>query len=283
MTPILRIANWKDLYENNRTRELKSLTWVPVPNRHDGHGYAMILSLKNGPALYGAWQVILQVASRCEPRGTLVREGGKPHTASSLALMTRFPVDIMEECIKACMDGEIGWIECENANESNIPAHSCGHHAGSSVNTALPCLEWKGMEGNGREEEKAPPRYSEEVVGLLRYLNEKTSSKFQETETNLKLISCRLKEAGVDVAGMKAMIDRQCKVWLHDPKMVDFLRPATLFGKEKFAGYYGQRDKPILTQAKNGFSPPTPTLGHAMRNESDHLDPRANFGAHPEI
>ena len=36
---MLRVAGWDEHFENNRTRELKRLHWLPVPNKQDGDGY----------------------------------------------------------------------------------------------------------------------------------------------------------------------------------------------------------------------------------------------------
>ena len=51
---MLRIKNWDAIFENNRTRELKNPFWFAMPNRHDSLGYRTLISMPNGPALYGA-------------------------------------------------------------------------------------------------------------------------------------------------------------------------------------------------------------------------------------
>ncbi len=61
---MLRIRDWSKLYENNRTRELKRLDWVPVPNRLDGDGYTELLDHPDGGLHYAAWIVMVQIASR---------------------------------------------------------------------------------------------------------------------------------------------------------------------------------------------------------------------------
>jgi hypothetical protein len=40
-------------YENNRTRELRKLDWVPMSNRHDGDGYTELMDHQNGAAHFG--------------------------------------------------------------------------------------------------------------------------------------------------------------------------------------------------------------------------------------
>jgi hypothetical protein len=112
----LRVRDWDALYENNRTRGYKKLNWVPVPNKQDGDGYTELVSVPNGAAHLGAWLAILQVASRCDPRGVLQREGHRPHDAASLARMTRLPVEVFEEAIPRLL-GSIGWLEIVHGSD----------------------------------------------------------------------------------------------------------------------------------------------------------------------
>lgn len=105
-----RIVDWDKHFENNRSRELKSLDWVPVPNKHDGDGYTELLSHPHGPAHFGAWVAIVQVASKCEPRGTLIRDGQRAHDAGTISRKTHFPAAVMQEALSR-LCGSIGWIE----------------------------------------------------------------------------------------------------------------------------------------------------------------------------
>ena len=109
MTRLLRVRNWNTHYEINRTRSLKSMLWFPVPNRLDNDGYIELVSHPNGAAHLGAWLSNLQVASRCKPRGTLVRDDSTPHTPASLARLTRIPVAVFDEAIPRLLS--IGWLE----------------------------------------------------------------------------------------------------------------------------------------------------------------------------
>lgn len=85
------IKQWDDHYENSRSRKVGDLSWVPIPNRHDGENFSAIMVHPNGAEIYAAWILILQVASRCQPRGTLLRDNGQPHTAQTLSIKTRAP------------------------------------------------------------------------------------------------------------------------------------------------------------------------------------------------
>lgn len=87
----------------------------------------------------------------------------------------------------------------------------------------------------------AAPKVSralQESASILDYLNEKSGHGYKPVEANLKLIAACLKNASVDEC--RAVIDNRVKAWAHDPKMQDFLRPATLFNASKFAQYAGQ-------------------------------------------
>lgn len=144
-----RIRDWNKHFENNRTRELKRMDWLPVPNRHDGSGFTLLLDHPNGMAHYGAWHLILQVASKCEPRGTLLREGAGGVffgiTPQDLARMSHGSAGIFEEVLPRLVD--IGWVEvCENPAGScdPKPAGRCGE---------VP-MEWNGTEGNGTTPQK---------------------------------------------------------------------------------------------------------------------------------
>ena len=104
----ITIVDWNVHYENNRTRELKHLAWVPMPNRHDGDGYTELVDHPNGAAHFGAWCALVEVASRCDERGTLLRRGAEPHDEASLARMTRLPESLWREVLPRLVS--IGWI-----------------------------------------------------------------------------------------------------------------------------------------------------------------------------
>lgn len=118
----LRIRDWDKHFENNRTRELKALTWFPAPNRYDGDGYTELIDHENGTAHYGAWLCILGVASKCEIRGTLLREGAggvkTPHDVRTLSRITRIPACIFDEVIPRLL--AIGWLEKVDCDSNQV-------------------------------------------------------------------------------------------------------------------------------------------------------------------
>lgn len=133
-TILYRIRDWGKNYENNRTRDLKKMEFVLIPNRMDGDGYTALVDHEQGAAHFGAWLAIAQVASRCEPRGTLIRSNGKPHTPESLSRITRIPAALFKEALVRLSGEEIGWLEAIPHQSGTIPqegAGSCGVYAGA--------------------------------------------------------------------------------------------------------------------------------------------------------
>ena len=86
-----RIKDWGKHFEKNRTRELRSMLWVPVPTKMDGDGYTELLDHPNGAAHYGAWIACVHVAAKSQVRGTLMRDRCEAHNFESLARITRVP------------------------------------------------------------------------------------------------------------------------------------------------------------------------------------------------
>lgn len=155
---VLRIKDWDKHFENNRTRELKKMTWVPFPNKQDGDGYTDLMSHLDGVAHFGCWIAICQVASKCDPRGTLLRDNPalgcdpdkhpqkRPHDTASLSRMTRVPEEILKKAIDRLII--IGWLETYE-----IPAPKCD--PSTAEGCALP--EGNGTEGKGISTGKSTP------------------------------------------------------------------------------------------------------------------------------
>lgn len=144
MATLYTIADWNRHYENNRSRLVRELSWVPVPNNHDGEGYARIITHKNGAKIFAAWILILQVASRCEPRGQLIKSTGEPHDCESLALKTRAPAAWFADALPVLQ--QVGWLEHKQMADNEL---ALGWQAGDAGVT--PGCVSTVNEGNGRE------------------------------------------------------------------------------------------------------------------------------------
>lgn len=90
--------------------------------------------------------------------------------------------------------------------------------------------------------------YHKDTRTVLHILNETCGRHFRELAANLSVISARLREPGVDLAGVRLMLARQCKRWKNTPQ-AEYLRPETLFGKTKFDSYYAARTLPVHSEA----------------------------------
>lgn len=108
MADLYSIVDWDQHFENNRSRDLKDLAWVPVPNKMGGDGYTELLDHPNGAAHFGAWITIIEIASRCRPRGTLLRGTSEPHDLRSLSRLSRVPISVYEEAIPRLI--KLGWL-----------------------------------------------------------------------------------------------------------------------------------------------------------------------------
>lgn len=109
---LYRIRDWNRHFENNRSRLIQAMSWVPVPNKHDGEGYRTIMAEPDGLMIYGAWHLILQVASKCRTRGILARDDGTPLTARAIALKTGcLEVQAIQRALDFCSSPEVGWID----------------------------------------------------------------------------------------------------------------------------------------------------------------------------
>lgn len=84
-----------------------------------------------------------------------------------------------------------------------------------------------------------PSVLKQESLEILVFLNSKTGRDYQPVAANLEMISARLRE-GASVADCKAVVAKKCREWAGDEKMAQYLRPATLFNRTKFAQYRGE-------------------------------------------
>lgn len=122
------------------------------------------------------------------------------------------------------------------ANNNPIHSHSqipdldlspSGDMSGSSPDGAKP----KRQNGN--------THYRTDAIAVLQFLNEKAGRNYQATEPNLSLIVGRLKE-GATVQQCRQVIAKKTREWSIKPDMAEYLRPATLFNRTKFAQYVGE-------------------------------------------
>lgn len=152
---VYHVKNWQERYETHETRKLKSLGWVATPNKHDGLGYRTMAAEKDSIGLFTAWNLIIQVASKSEPkdrRGYLERDG-LPITPAQFELITGFPAKIFERGLSFFSSPCINWLEstiCETS--PGMPGENPGTPGNDPAKTPL-----NGREGNGKKGMELPP------------------------------------------------------------------------------------------------------------------------------
>lgn len=174
---LLQVRAWAQLYENNRSRELGKTSWFPIPNDLSAYSYVELVAHADGAAHFGVWNALLMVASKAKPRGLLIREDRQPHTAESLARVTRLPHDVIEARIVRLL--EIGLLETGDnkpRKKSTLRSHpGAGNPQELAASPQEGAVEGKGIEhhhqeGNGTEkkgtrtEPKGTERAREEIV-----------------------------------------------------------------------------------------------------------------------
>jgi hypothetical protein len=145
---LLRVRNWSELFENNRSRELTRTNWFPVPNDLSAGGYLELVSHADGAAHLGVWLGLLMVASRAKPRGLLVREDGRLHTPDSLALVTRLSEPVISNAIDRLL--QIGLLEI-SGNKLRKKSNLASHLAAVKPQAPAPRSQDGAAEGNGTE------------------------------------------------------------------------------------------------------------------------------------
>lgn len=110
----------------------------------------------------------------------------------------------------------------------------------------------------------ASSMYHADSRTALHWLNECSGRHFRETAENLGFISGRLSEPGVEMGGVKKMINRQCVRW-KGTDQAEYLRPQTLFNKTKFDGYYAAKDLPYEASQPTHSNRPRPLTGAEQR------------------
>lgn len=98
------------------------------------------------------------------------------------------------------------------------------------------------LEEKRRDREETEKR-REEAAQLIEFLNSKAGRNYEARGANLDFVLARLKD-GATVEDCRAVIAKKCREWSADEKMSVYLRPATLFNREKFASYRGELAAP---------------------------------------
>lgn len=173
---VLAVTNWNAQFENNRTREMKRMAWVPVPNKHDGLGFTELIDHDEGMAHLGAWLIVLQIASKCPQRGLLIDDRNRPIDCRMMARVSRGEKAVFESAIPRLVD--IGWLsyieidEKSEASEITGFTSGCDEAAGKLRDNAEEQNRTEGTERNAAAGKNA-------LDDLLKDLRSKIRSRWQ--------------------------------------------------------------------------------------------------------
>ncbi len=111
MTVCYSIRDWDANFEVSQSRNVKGPhAWVAIPTKHDGKGFRRIMARDDGPVVYGAWILIVQIAAKCPKRGVLADSDG-PITPADMAIKTGCPESIFSTSLNVLCSKEIGWMQ----------------------------------------------------------------------------------------------------------------------------------------------------------------------------
>lgn len=113
---VWRIAKWSETFETSDSRNYKSLPWVSVPTTLCSNGYQSLVEEfgADAPAIYGAWNAMVAVASKCPVRGTLATSKGVPYSLERIireAYMHPDCLPVFQRLVVWASSEAVGWIE----------------------------------------------------------------------------------------------------------------------------------------------------------------------------
>jgi len=116
---MLVVRDWMQHYESAQSRCVGKLSWVRVPNSHDTQGFCRLMAHPDSMALFGAFVLLIQVASKCAERGILTDSKGRPLDAYDIAAQCRGDVGVIQRAIQILSDDKIGWLmECPTLDQA---------------------------------------------------------------------------------------------------------------------------------------------------------------------
>ena len=161
---LYRIRDWDKHFENAGSRKLKRLSYVYVKNKF-GTGYCTLVKHTNGGGHLGAWLAILEIASTCNPRGTLCHDDKEPMTTDEIATLSRLPLELIDEALNRLLVKPLRWIEAVEVGDSpNVVADS-PNVVGEKSHCVVMCSEVKPC--GERRAPKPEPETAAEVMATI--------------------------------------------------------------------------------------------------------------------
>ena len=244
-TKMIKIRNWDEYFEKDRTKQWKSLSWVPIPNKQ-GSGYRKIMREKNGLEIFACWIAIVQQASKCNPRGDLSK-----YNLDDLSLLTMIESAKISQAIDF-LGNKIDWIEIltdTSMSVNNLDQH--GKSSSDSCSVLFNSIQFnsiqEGMQGEIAEL-KVTTAQTEEIYGLYPRKIGRGAA--------VKKIAIAIKEFGFEPLREK-VIEYATSVRGKEQQFIPY--PATWFGQQRY-----KDEIEIIT---TGAAPPRSTYGRQEVSE----------------
>jgi len=106
---VYSVVDWAVNFENCRTREVKTMTWVSLPVTLSPDCVGFLMARPNGLRNYGLYVWLVQIAANMPKRGVLEDARG-PLTAKRIAMMIRATEAEVQEGLTVLSDPEIGLL-----------------------------------------------------------------------------------------------------------------------------------------------------------------------------
>lgn len=260
------ITDWDKHYENSRSRGMKRLDWVPMPNHHDGGDYAKIAEHERGAEIFTAFVLCVEVASKMPVRGILADSNGHELTFRDLARKTRFPAAMFEFALPWLAD-KTKWIINTDVNPPTAPCQDAdGQPSGSRRDPVTERREEnrrEEKESSGKPEdpkaEQCPPKKITPVQSLIGFFTDGLKKIDTEMSANgghlARIFHDRLKSTS------EAEIRRRIENWFKsdDGFVRENLNNAGVFNQK----FHLLKSPIMLGRNKGGINAGTRTSGAA--------------------
>lgn len=157
-----QVKNWEKHFEIAQSKRVEGpLSWVPVPTKHDSLSFRRIMAMDDGPAIFGAWVLILQVAAKCKVRGMLgelSEDGPTEFGPGELEMMTGCPSSLFSRALEVLTSKEVGWIKEDSSETAYSELRECSDLTHLQKKTEQDSTEQDKTEQDKEDARGKPPR-----------------------------------------------------------------------------------------------------------------------------
>lgn len=248
---------------------MSEVKWIKITtDMFDNSKIKQLRRLPEGNNIVLIWVMLLTMAGKCNAGGMIILTENIPYTVEMLADELKFEISTVAMALESLQRfGMINtnencfsitnWNEYQNVDGmEKIKEKNRLRVAKHRERKKLECNVTGNVTGNVTVTDSSysisiSNSYSKSIKEIIDYLNYKTNSHYTyKNQSNNKHIKARLDE-GHTVDEFKLVIDTMSDKWGNDPKMVQYLRPETLFGN-KFESYLNMKTVKKGDKSNNG-------------------------------